>query len=58
MSSSTFTASMAQAQQDVALQISLQEQMLRIISDKTSGTFQIASCQNGPRHNCELNINA
>ena len=40
------------------LQVNLAEQIESIMDESTEDVFRAEPCKNGPRHNCELNINA
>jgi len=55
-STTQVATSLARIQADPSLMRSLQQQMHRVTADASDGVFQVAPCQRGPKHNCELNI--
>ena len=50
------TESLTRAQKNPSLLHSLQQQAERVTAESVSGVFQADRCQNGPKHNCEINI--
>ncbi len=54
----TFAEKLAEsvARTDLSIQRSMGQQARRIVEEASTGVFRVDACQNGPRHNCELNI--
>jgi len=56
LSSPEMARSLAWVQGNPSLVHSLQQQAERITTESAHGVFQADRCQNGPKHNCEINI--